>query len=179
MGDRERKKRAREKSYKGPGNKKTPKYYSSCFCVSLTASSRGLCGQLCARSDLDALIGARRVDSCSAHTVLDLLGHRHERLLDIGGALSRGLQEGNCELVGKLLGSRVLDHLLIGQIRLDADKKLVHALGGIAVNLGQPLLHVGKGVLVSDVVHDNDAVGAAVVRRSDGAETFLSCSVPL
>lgn len=54
---------------------------------SLAASSTRLCRQLLARSDLDALVGSSRSHSGSAHAVLDLLSHRHERLLNIGGAL--------------------------------------------------------------------------------------------
>ena len=51
-----------------------------------------------------------------------------------------------------------------------------------ATGLGQarhaPGLHVVEGVLVRDIVHDNDAVRAAVVRRGDCAEALLSCRVP-
>ena len=62
---------------------------------------------------------------------------------------------------------------------LVADEELVDALGGVAVNLLEPLLDVGERVLVGDVVHDNDAVRASVVRRRDRAEALLPCRVPL
>jgi hypothetical protein len=42
-----------------------------------------------------------RVDS----PVLDLLGHGKESLLDVGGVLGRGLEEGDAELVGKALAA--------------------------------------------------------------------------
>jgi hypothetical protein len=179
----------------------------------LAASTRGLCGQLLARSDFDALVGTSGADSGSTHAVLDLLGHGHEGLLNIGGTLGRGLQEGNGQLVSEFLvvkgrsmvrfflvlscilnryawhgpsnkrnthlGDSVLDHLFVSQVRLVADKKLVDTLRGIAVNLSEPLFNVGEGVLVGNIVDDDDAVCAAVVRRSDGAEALLSSSIPL
>lgn len=178
----------------------------------LAASTRGLCRQLLARSDFDALVGTSGTDSGSTHAVLDLLGHGHEGLLDIGGTLGRGLQEGNGQLVSEFLvegrpmvrfflvlsrildryswhgpsnkrntylGDSVLDHLFVSQVRLVADKKLVDTLRGIAVNLREPLLNVGEGVLVGNIVDDDDAVCAAVIRRSDGAEALLSSSIPL
>ena len=52
-------------------------------------------------------------------------------------------------------------------------------LGGVAVNLLEPLLNVVETVHVGDIVNDADAVSAAVVRRGNGAETLLSGGVPL
>ena len=92
------------------------------------------------------------------------------------------------------LGLVVLDHLLCRQVRLVAHQQLVDALDGISVNLLQPLLDVCKGVWgsapvgrkrtvrltpVRHVVHYNDTVCSAVIRRGDGPETFLASSVPL
>lgn len=69
----------------------------------LAASTARLCWQLLSRSDLDALAGASRADGGSSHAILDLLGHGHESLLDVGGALGRGLQEGDGELISEFL----------------------------------------------------------------------------
>jgi hypothetical protein len=74
---------------------------------------------------------------------------------------------------------RVLDNLLVRHIGLVADQQLVDALGGVSVNLLQPLLHVVERVHVGDIVDDADAVGAAVVGRCDGSETLLAGRVPL
>lgn len=52
------------------------------------------------------------------------------------------------------LGSLVVHNLLGCQITLVANKKLVHILIGIPVNLIQPLLHVVEALLVCDVVHN-------------------------
>ena len=73
----------------------------------------------------------------------------------------------------------VLNNLLVRHIGLVANQQLVDALGGVAVNLLQPLLHVVERVHVGDIVDDADAVGTAVVRGCDGAETLLTRCVPL
>lgn len=49
----------------------------------------------------------------------------------------------------------------------------------VPVNLVKPLLDVVKRLLISHVVHHNNAVGSPVVRRRDGAEPFLPRGVPL
>ena len=77
------------------------------------------------------------------------------------------------------LGDGVLNHLLVGHIGLVANEQLVDALGGVAVNLLQPLLDVVERVHVRHVVDNADAVGAAIVGRGDGAETLLAGRVPL
>ncbi len=77
------------------------------------------------------------------------------------------------------LGHCVLDHLLVGHIALVSYEQLVDALGGVAVDLLEPLLDVVEAIHVGDIVDDADAVGAAVVRRRDGAEAFLAGGIPL
>ena len=73
----------------------------------------------------------------------------------------------------------VFHNLLVRQVGLVADEKLVHTLRRITVNLLQPLLDVCEGVyitgkckarnycekltVVGDVVDDNDAVCSTVV----------------
>lgn len=110
--------------------------------------------------------------------VLDLLGHGEERLFDVGGVLGRSLEQADADLVGKLFRDGVVDDFFRRQVRLVADEEFVDPFAGVAVNLLEPLLYVGEGVLIGDVVDDNDAVGAAVVGRGDGAEAFLACRVP-
>lgn len=73
----------------------------------------------------------------------------------------------------------VIDDLLISDIALVADEQLVDALGGVAVDLLQPLLHVVEGVHVGNIVDNADAVSATVVGRSDGSETLLTRGIPL
>ena len=46
-----------------------------------------------------------RVGGCGTHALLDLAGHGKESLLDVGGALCGGLEEGNAEAVCEFLSS--------------------------------------------------------------------------
>ena len=57
----------------------------------------------------------------------------------------------------------VFDLLLLDQITLVAHQQLVDTLGGVAVNLLQPLLDVVEGIHVGDIVDDNDPMSASVV----------------
>jgi len=77
------------------------------------------------------------------------------------------------------LGDGVLNDLLVGHIALVTDEKLVDTLGGVTVNLLQPLLDVVERVHIGHIVDDADAVGATVVGGCDGSETFLAGGVPL
>lgn len=77
------------------------------------------------------------------------------------------------------LGDCVLHDLLVRHIALVAHEELVDALGGVSVDLLEPLLDVVERVHVGDIVDDADAVSAAVVRRGDGAETLLAGGIPL
>jgi len=113
-----------------------------------------------------------------SHSVLDLLRHGQERLLDISCVLRRSLEERNGELVCELLGNGVFNDLLARQIRLVANKELVHALGRVSVSLLQPLLHVCEGVIISYVIDNDNTMSASVVRRGDGTESFLTGSIP-
>lgn len=73
----------------------------------------------------------------------------------------------------------VVHDLLVGHIALVAHKELVDALGGVAVDLLQPLLDVVEAVHVGNIVDDTNAVSATVVRAGNCAETLLACCVPL
>jgi hypothetical protein len=96
--------------------------------------------------------------------ILDLLGHCQESLLNVGSILRRGLKEGDVQLISEFLSdpvsvapytrhatstnlcNAVLNDLLVSQIGFVANKELIHAFGGITVNLLEPLLDVGEGV---------------------------------
>jgi len=77
------------------------------------------------------------------------------------------------------LRDSVFNNLLVCHIALVAYEKLVHTLGGVTVDLLQPLLDVVEAVHVGDIVHNTDTMGAAVVGRGDCAEAFLACCIPL
>ena len=73
----------------------------------------------------------------------------------------------------------VVHDLLVSHIALVTHEELVNTLGGVAVDLLQPLLDVVEAVHVGNIVDDANAVSAAVVRAGDCAETLLSRCVPL
>mmetsp|Transcript_8630 Transcript_8630/g.24220 ORF Transcript_8630/g.24220 Transcript_8630/m.24220 type:complete len:319 (-) Transcript_8630:1038-1994(-) len=112
------------------------------------------------------------------HPGLDLAGHGKEGLLDVGRGLGGGFEELDAEGVGELLALLGRDDPLGRQVGLVADEELVDILAGVAVDLVEPLLDVVEGFVVGDVVDDDDAVGAAVVRGGDGAEALLAGGVP-
>jgi hypothetical protein len=53
-----------------------------------------------------------------------------------------------------------------------------HVGSGMLINLLQPILDVIESLLVSAVVHQNDAHRPLVVSLSDSPESLLSCCVP-
>ena len=81
--------------------------------------------------------------------------------------------------IGAHLCHRVLHDLFILHITLVTHKQLVDTLGGIAIDLLEPLLHIVEGIHVSNIIHDADTMSTSIVRRSNGAEPLLARSVPL
>lgn len=99
-------------------------------------------------------------------------------MFDVGSVLGGSFEEGNTKLVGERLGFGILHNLFSRQIRLITNQELVDTLNSVSVDFLQPLLNVGVGVPVSDVVDYYDTVSTSVVRRGDGPESLLSGSVP-
>jgi len=146
-----------------------------CVCRSCLAASAAVL-------DLFSRKG-KRLSSLSSsglglHSCLDLAGHGQESLLDVGGSLGRSLEEFNSERVGKFLALLRRDNTLARQIGLITYQELVDVFGSVSVNFVQPLLYIVEGFLVGDIVDDDNSVGAAVIRRCNGAESFLSSSIP-
>lgn len=77
------------------------------------------------------------------------------------------------------LSNSVLHNFLIRHIALVAYKQLVDTIGGVAVDLLEPLLNVVERVHIGDIVDHADAVRTSVVRAGDGSESFLAGSIPL
>jgi len=44
------------------------------------------------------------------------------------------------------LCNAVLDDLLVGEVGFVANEELIHAFGGVTINLLEPLFHVGESV---------------------------------
>ena len=104
---------------------------------------------------------------------------RKRTLLDVGRVLGRRLKKGNAALVGKGFCLVKLDLPLAVHVALVSDEQLVDVLARVLVDLIQPLLDIVEALAVRDVVHDDDAVRAAVVARRDCAKALLPRSVPL
>ena len=119
--------------------------------------------------------GSRRL---SLHSCLDLRSHGQESLFDVGRGLGGCFQKFDSERVREFLSLFGGNDALGGEIGLVTDEELVDVFGRVTVDFVQPLLDVVEGLLVGDVVDHNDAVGAAVVAGSDGAEALLSSRVP-
>lgn len=77
------------------------------------------------------------------------------------------------------LGYGVLHDFLVFHIALVTNEQLVDPFCCVAIDFLKPLLHVVERVHVSHVVNNTDAMGATIIRRCDGPETFLTCCVPL
>jgi hypothetical protein len=54
----------------------------------------------------------------------------------------------------------------------------VDSFASISLNFLQPLLDVVEGLRIGHIVHDNDAMRATVIGRSDRSEAFLASSIP-
>lgn len=149
----------------------------------LAATTAGRGRDAVARADLNTWLGV--CCSLGTHTLLDLTCHGQERLLDIGCVLGRSLKERNAEAVSKLLlyvrnakrkinnqcrfkatylRHGVLNHFLIRHIALVTDKQFVDALGGIAIDLLEPLLDVVERIHVRYIVDNADTMSTTVVR---------------
>lgn len=77
------------------------------------------------------------------------------------------------------LGYIVFNHFLVSKITFVAYKEFVYIITSIAVNFLQPLFHVVKRLLISAIVHHNNAMGSSVVTRSNSTESLLAGCVPL
>jgi len=148
----------------------------SLFQQSDLATSRLLSDWL--RLERETRLASRSRARLSLHSGLDLTGHGKEGLLDIIRGLGRSLEEFNAEAVRKLLPLLRGHDTFRGKIGLVSDQEFVHIFTSISVNFVEPLFYVVEGLVVSDVVNDDDSVCAAVVGGCDCAESLLSGCVP-
>lgn len=126
----------------------------------------------------DALGAVASGDVLSRHAGLDVAGHAEEGLLNVGGVLGGGLNEGDIVGVSEALGHLSVDNLLGHEIALVSDEELVDVVRGVLLNLREPLLHVVEALHIGDIIDDSNAVGAAVVGGGDGAEALLASGIP-
>lgn len=101
-----------------------------------------------ARGDIDrvpGLGGLLGVDDA----LLDLAREGVEGLFDVDVALGRDLHERDAELVGQRLALFGRHRPLLLPVALVADQDLVHALGGVLLDVGEPGSDVWRGEEVS------------------------------
>jgi len=130
------------------------------------------------RIDHDTRLARPPSSDRSSHPLLDFSGHRQKSGLDVCGILRARLKKRNAFALGEFLGDGGIDHLLGRHIGLVADEQLVDRLGGVAVDLLEPLLDVVVCDLVRHVIDDDDSVRPAIIRRRDRPEPLLPCRVP-
>lgn len=104
-------------------------------------------------------------------------GQLHEALGDVEVDERRHLEEAHGVLLRVALRLRLVDLPLEGQVEPVADQDLGDA-GRVLVDLLEPAVDALEAPLVGDVVHEEDALGAAGVRPDDGAEAALAGGVP-
>lgn len=112
------------------------------------------------------------------HASLDLRCHGKECLFDIVRCLGGCFQKFNTERVGKFFALLGGNDTFGGEIGFVADQKLVDILRGVSIDFVQPLFDIVEGLLIRNVVDDNDPVRASVVRGSNGSEALLASGVP-
>jgi hypothetical protein len=139
-----------------------------CRCVDVGNDDTAAVGRLLVAALLD-----RRTDN-----VIDLGENLLKCKLDVGRVESRRLDEREAVLLGvrrRLLG-RTLS--LRSQIAFVAHQHNDNVRVGVIAQLGEPSIYILKRLLLRDVVHQQRADGAAVVRRRDRTIALLARSVP-
>eukprot|EP00420_Gonyaulax_spinifera_P037379 CAMPEP_0197884882 /NCGR_PEP_ID=MMETSP1439-20131203/11186_1 /TAXON_ID=66791 /ORGANISM="Gonyaulax spinifera, Strain CCMP409" /LENGTH=245 /DNA_ID=CAMNT_0043504627 /DNA_START=59 /DNA_END=794 /DNA_ORIENTATION=- len=132
-----------------------------------------------------ALVGAsggRRVRGEPTRLLAQaLVGLGHQQLegeLHILRVLGACLYEGHAQLLCQLLALLLRHRPLVDKVRLVANQETAYALRGMLLDLLDPASHILEGAAVRDVVHQHDAVRAAVVAVPQASESLLSSSVP-
>eukprot|EP00327_Prymnesium_parvum_P021526 CAMPEP_0113273928 /NCGR_PEP_ID=MMETSP0008_2-20120614/24120_1 /TAXON_ID=97485 /ORGANISM="Prymnesium parvum" /LENGTH=202 /DNA_ID=CAMNT_0000123493 /DNA_START=423 /DNA_END=1031 /DNA_ORIENTATION=+ /assembly_acc=CAM_ASM_000153 len=145
-----------------------------------------MCPQLAAAFLLRAVAETRLASAAGDvhHLVLDLVRHHQECRVHERARLRGCLEERDVQRLRKLPALR-LRHLpqarlalRVAEVRLVADQQLVDVLPRVLVDLRQPPLHVVEGLQAGHVVHNDNAVRAAVVGAADRAEALLARRVP-
>lgn len=126
------------------------------------------------RPDLDAVRLIVDVEDALLDLLVDLLGGVDERLLHVGGRLRRRLHEDEAVLARERLALLLLHLPPRLQVRLVADQHDHHVRVRMLTGVLQPRGQVVEGVAAGDVVDEQGARRAAVVRTGDRAECFLS-----
>ena len=103
----------------------------------------------------------------------------HERGVHAVAALRRGLEERHAERSGQRLAFAPRDDpVAILAVVLVPDERDVDALARVLLDVGHPVADVLEAPPVGDVVRQENAHRAAVIRAGDGPEPLLARGVP-
>lgn len=141
-----------------------------------TASLRA--GSRVATVDDDSVVGGAAGLVVVDDALLDDGSEREEGLLDVDAVLGRRLHEGDVVLVSETLSLLGGHDPLLGHVALVTDEHLADGFCGVLLDVADPVANVAEGLFVRDVIDKKDSHGSAVVGSCDGAEAFLTSSVP-
>lgn len=79
----------------------------------------------------------------------------------------------------KYFGSCVIDDFLCAQVAFVADEELINVLTSVTINFLKPLFNIVERLLVSAVIHYNNAMSTTVVAGSDSSKSLLASRIPL
>lgn len=112
------------------------------------------------------------------HLLADDVHQALEDLLHIDVLLGAGLEELKTKVVGEppaFLGGH---NTLILQVTLVPHEDDLSIVPGVGLDLRGPVLHGSKGLLVGNVIHEQEAHGSTVVGCGDGTVALLARRVP-
>ena len=112
------------------------------------------------------------------HIRLNLSGHHLKGLVNILALLGRGLKEADRVMICHLLALLEGDGTFVFQIALVSYKDSSDVVLSVLFNFTHPGVDSVEGVAVSNVIDNNDAVGALVITGCDRLESLLASSVP-
>lgn len=110
--------------------------------------------------------------------IFDFFGHLQEGFIDVQTRLCTGLQERHLVLLSECLCLLLWNLSFVVTVALIADKNATNTRLGVLLDFLDPRAHVLKRLTVCNVIHDYNALGAAVIAGREGAEAFLACRVP-
>jgi len=108
----------------------------------------------------------------------DLSGHQSERFFDVDGFFGGSLEESNIKMVCKLFGLLIRNLSLVLQILFVSNENSWNVFLGMLIDFAHPLRDLRERFSVSDIVGDNNSVGALIITAGDGLESLLSSGIP-
>ena len=112
------------------------------------------------------------------HLVTDDVHQALEHLLHIDILLGAGLKELKTKIIGEPPAILSRYDPFVFQVTLVPHEDYLGIVPGIGFDLRSPVLHRGEGLLVGDVIHEQETHSSAIVGRGDCPVALLACCVP-